>query len=261
MNNLRIILVDDKLAYRNATKVMLNKIGNNEVVGEASNGTEFLNLIETTRADIVFIDIEMPMMNGIEATRAALKKYPELIIIGLSLYDDKNYISQLIEVGARGYLLKLSDNYTVLETILKYPRAEIFFSKEIDLGKITQKSKEKTILVVDDFANTRFIIEFTLQKDGYKVVQAASGEEALMQLENTKFDLIITDLNMPGMDGITLVHKIKSNAAFLTIPIILLTTAQDQASRDLAKAAGITGWINKPFEVGSFLSVIRKILK
>jgi len=174
MNKVKIILVDDKKAYRNATKMLLNKIGNNEIIAEASSGEEFLDIIEKYSPDLVFMDIEMPGMNGIEATRKALQKYPDLLIIGLSLYDDKNYIKELINVGARGYLLKLSDNYAIIETILNHSGAEIFFSKEIDPRKPQKDKTKKSVLVVDDFESTRFIVGFTLQKEGFVVTKAAS---------------------------------------------------------------------------------------
>lgn len=261
MKKIKIILVDDKPAYRKATKLLLNKIGNADVIAEASSGQEFLDIIEEKKADLVFMDIEMPGMNGIEATKLALEKQPDLIVIGLSLYDDKNYISELIDVGARGYLLKLSDNYAIIETILKYPRAEIFFSKEIDPNKAQKQHKNKDVIIIDDFANTRFIVEFTLKKDGYNVEQAENGAEALGKLDGRHFDLIITDLNMPGMDGITLSQKIRKIEEYKHTPILLLTTAHDQAMKNRAKAAGITGWIHKPFETGKFLTYVRKIVK
>jgi len=140
MNKKRIILVDDKPVYRNAVKMLLNKIGDVEIVAEASNGIEFLNLIETCEADIVFMDIEMPEMNGIEATRKALEKKPDLVIIGLSMYEHEKYIDELLAAGAKGYLLKLSDNTSVFKTIFNFPNAEIFFSNEIEI----KRSKEKT---------------------------------------------------------------------------------------------------------------------
>ena len=260
MENVKIILVDDKKVYRNATKLLLKKIGNNEVIAEASNGKEFLYIIDNLDADIVFMDIEMPEINGIEAAKQILQKKPELLVIGLSLYDDQNYIDQLLNVGARGYLLKLSNNYSVIETIIRAPKAEIFFSKEIDPDRPQKKSEEKTILVVDDFEHTRFIVDFTLQKEGYKIVQASSGNEALQKIEVIKFDLIITDFEMPRMNGITLAKKIKQHKGYQDIPILLLTISRNHAIEQQAKDVGITDRIHKPFVMDKFIDTVKRVM-
>ena len=139
----KIVLVDDKSSYRSTTKLLLRKIGGCRVTAEFSSGIEFLENIDTIDADIVFMDIEMPGINGIEATRRALKVCPDLTIIGLSLYDEPAYIEKLIDAGARGYLLKLGDNLSLIETIIKFPNAEIFYSKEIHAhhGKLENTKK------------------------------------------------------------------------------------------------------------------------
>ena len=172
MSKIKVILVDDKLVYRNAIKTLLQKLGDVDIIAEASNGKEFLSLLDTCDPDLVFIDIEMPEMNGIEATKEALKINPALVIIGLSMYDNKKYVSDLIEAGARGYLLKLSDNASIFSQILKNPRAEVFFSKEISPEKNQAENTKKTVLIADDFENTRFVIEFTLKQAGYDVIKA-----------------------------------------------------------------------------------------
>ncbi len=172
MNKIKIILVDDKVVYRNAIKTLLQKLGDVDIIAEASNGAEFLHMLNVCKPDLVFIDIEMPEMNGIEATKAALKINPDLVIIGLSMYDNKKYVNDLIEAGARGYLLKLSDNAHIFRQILKNPKAQIFYSKDISPDKEEEESAQKTILIADDFENTRFVIEFTLKQAGYAVLKA-----------------------------------------------------------------------------------------
>jgi two-component system, chemotaxis family, chemotaxis protein CheY len=261
MNKTKIILVDDKAVYRNAMKTLLNKIGGSEVIGEASSGQEFLYMIERHTPDLVFMDIEMPNLNGIDTTKIALQRKPDLTIIGLSMYNEDSYIDQLLKAGARGYLLKLSDNHNLLQAIIKNPRAEIFFSKEIDMERKTDARNAKKIMIADDFEHTRSIVEFTLTNAGYEVIQAVDGNDAYEKLKKNKVDLIISDYNMPGMNGLELSQKVKQLPEYQSTPILLLTTEVDPQKRTIAKTLGLTGWIQKPFKVDSFLETIAKLLK
>lgn len=131
MSITKVILVDDQRAFRTAVKMQLNAIGGNEVVAEAGSADELLYVLEKYTAQVIFMDIEMPGMSGIEATKLILNKHPEMVVIGWSMYDDTHYIRRLIEAGAQGYLLKLSDNYTLLEEIIRNPYECPFFSKEL----------------------------------------------------------------------------------------------------------------------------------
>ncbi|MBR4441238.1 MAG: response regulator [Bacteroidales bacterium] len=258
MDKIKIILVDDKVVYRNAIKTLLQKLGDIDIIAEVSNGAEFLRLLQFCKPDLVFIDIEMPEMNGIEATKAALKINPSIVIIGLSMYDNKKYVNDLIEAGARGYLLKLSDNAHIFRQILKNPRAQFFYSKDIAPEKDSEASAQKTILIADDFENTRFVIEFTLKQAGYEVLKATDGENALNYFDGRKIDLLVTDLNMPKRNGLELAEAVKQLPEYKNIPILLLTTEINEEKKQLAKQLGITGWIQKPFVIDKFLNQIKK---
>lgn len=260
-NKLKIILVDDKIVYRNAIKTLIQKLDDVDIIAEATNGLEFLKLLEINSPDLVFMDIEMPEMNGIEATREALKKKPDLVIIGLSMYDNQKYVNDLIDAGARGYLLKLSDNATIFRQILKNPRAEIFFSKEISPDKQIEENQTKTILIADDFENTRFVIEFTLKQAGYEVIKAIDGQDAVKYFDGRKIDLLVTDLNMPRMNGLELAEAVKRIDEYKSIPILLLTTEINEEKKQRSKEIGVTGWIQKPFVIDKFLTFIKKALK
>ncbi|MCQ2973602.1 MAG: response regulator [Bacteroidales bacterium] len=261
MGKIKIILVDDKVVYRNAIKTLLQKLGDVDIIAEASNGAEFLKLLGYNNPDLVFIDIEMPEMNGIEATKAALKINPSLVIIGLSMYDNKKYVNDLIEAGARGYLLKLSDNAQIFRQILRNPKAQVFFSKDISPNKEAEDNLKKTILIADDFENTRFVIEFTLKQAGYEVIKATDGLNALNYFDGRKIDLLVTDLNMPKKDGLELAEAVKRIPAYKSIPILLLTTEINEEKKVKAKQIGITGWIQKPFVIDKFLMFIKKALQ
>ncbi len=117
----------------------------------------------------------------------------------------------------------------------------------------------KTILTVDDSSSVRQMVRFTLEKSGYTVLEAVDGEDALEALDGSKVDLVITDLNMPRLDGIGLTKKIRVKPGFKFTPILLLTTESQEAKKNEGKAAGATGWIVKPFKPEQLLAVVKKV--
>lgn len=123
----RVIIVDNEATFRMGLKTVLLNIGDVDVVAEASNGEEFLEIIDLVQADLVFMDIKMPVMDGIEATRKARVKRPDLTIIGFSSYINEDYINKMHDAGANGYLSKSGDNYDLLTKILNNPKSEGFF--------------------------------------------------------------------------------------------------------------------------------------
>lgn len=119
---------------------------------------------------------------------------------------------------------------------------------------------QKKILVVDDSATMLQTISLTLEKEDFDVVTAENGEVALKKLASgTKFNLIITDVNMPKMDGIELTRNIRKMNEYKFIPIIIVTTESEIKKKDEGKKAGATGWIVKPFKPSQMLTVIRKV--
>ena len=106
MENVRIMLVDDHALFRNGLRGLISMREGYCIVGEASNGEDFLKLLPQTRVDVVFMDIAMPRMGGAEATRKALAQQPDLKIICLSMFGEESYYSQMVEAGACGFLLK-----------------------------------------------------------------------------------------------------------------------------------------------------------
>lgn len=117
-----------------------------------------------------------------------------------------------------------------------------------------------TILTVDDTASMRQMISFTLNDAGYDVSEAADGDEALEVARQEKFDAIIADINMPNMDGITLVRELRKLAEYKFTPILMLTTESQDSKRKEAKDAGATGWIVKPFNPEQLLNIVQSVL-
>ena len=120
----------------------------------------------------------------------------------------------------------------------------------------------KTIFLVDDSATILLSVSSILGKAGYAVEKAANAEEALQKFNaGVKVDLLITDLNMPGMNGIELIKKVRSLAAYRFLPILFLTTESQQSRKAEAKAAGASGWIVKPATADDLLNTIKLVLK
>lgn len=118
----------------------------------------------------------------------------------------------------------------------------------------------KNILVVDDSQTMRKLINFALTKADYAPTEAADGEEALFKLRNNRFDMMICDLNMPKMDGIELISKVRSMDEHKFMPIVVLTTELLEEKKQKARAAGATAWIVKPFKDETVLAVVKKVL-
>ncbi len=116
------------------------------------------------------------------------------------------------------------------------------------------------ILTVDDSPTMRRMIEMTVKTGGYDVVEAADGQAALELLKGCSVDLIISDINMPNLNGIELTRALRANPKFAKTPIILLTTESDPEKKAEGKSAGATGWIVKPFKQDQLLAVLAKVL-
>ncbi len=117
-----------------------------------------------------------------------------------------------------------------------------------------------TILAVDDSTSMRQMVTFTLKGAGFDVVEAADGKEALSAAQKNKFDLVLSDVNMPVMDGITLVKELRALPNYKFTPILMLTTESAGNKKSEGKQAGATGWIVKPFNPDQLLSTIKKVL-
>jgi two-component system chemotaxis response regulator CheY len=119
----------------------------------------------------------------------------------------------------------------------------------------------KKILSVDDSPSVRQMVAFTLRKSGYEVGEACDGRDALAKAGQQKFDMIITDLNMPNLDGIQLIAALRSLQNYAFIPILMLTTESQPEKKDAGRKAGATGWIVKPFNGDQLLSVVQKLVR
>jgi len=135
-----IIIVDDHRLFRSGLRYILDASNKYAVIAEASNGLELINLLETTKPQLVIMDINMPKMNGIEATRISLSKYPDLKIIILSMYGEIEYYYTLLDYGIKGFILKDADNEEFFLALNKVLSGETYFSQGLLLNIIHESS-------------------------------------------------------------------------------------------------------------------------
>lgn len=117
------------------------------------------------------------------------------------------------------------------------------------------------ILAVDDSPSMRKMVSFTLTGAGYQVVEAVDGVDAYEKAQAHNFDLVLTDQNMPRLDGLGLTRKLRDHPQFKTTPILILTTESSDLMKQAGRAAGATGWLVKPFDPARLLEVIKKVIK
>jgi two-component system chemotaxis response regulator CheY len=118
-----------------------------------------------------------------------------------------------------------------------------------------------SILAVDDSASMRQMVSFTLKNAGYHVVEAVDGQDALDKSNANDFDLVLTDQNMPRLDGIGLTKKLREHPKFKATPILILTTESSDQMKQAGRAAGATGWLVKPFDPSKLIEVIGKVIR
>lgn len=117
-----------------------------------------------------------------------------------------------------------------------------------------------SILTVDDSVSVRMTTRIALSGAGYKVTEAVDGLDGLNKARGTRFDLVVTDLNMPNMDGLRMIEELRRLPNQVGVPILFLTTESDAALKARAKAAGATGWLTKPFEPDQLVRLVQKVL-
>ena len=118
-----------------------------------------------------------------------------------------------------------------------------------------------TALVVDDSTSMRQMVSFTLKESGFDVIEAGNGVEALQNVDGKSVTVVVTDLNMPEMDGMTLIKELRSKSEYKFTPILMLTTESQDSKKQEGRAAGATGWIVKPFNPEQLMQVIKKVVR
>lgn len=148
----KIIIVDDHFIFRNGLRDLMEEIPSANVIAEASSGEEFIEMLPGLNPDLVFMDIKMPGMNGVETTRKALEMFPDLKILALSMFGEAEYVEEMLQAGAMGYLLKNIGKDELIKAIDNIANDKGYFSDEIlvmvtrQVFNARQKSTEQNIL-------------------------------------------------------------------------------------------------------------------
>ncbi len=155
MDKIRVFLVDDHTLFLNGLKLLLKSMPEFDVVGQASNGREFLNTYKASNPDVVLLDIAMPEMDGIQAARLALEADPELKIVTLSMFGEQEYYSKMLECGVRGFLLKDSDIQEVKTAIHSVAEGGNYFSHQLLRNLILAKKDQENGTADDEHLSER----------------------------------------------------------------------------------------------------------
>jgi len=167
MKNTKILIVDDHEVVRDGLRNILLSLDNISIAGEAGNGEDAIKLYNSVKPDLVIMDISMPGMNGIEATRIIKEKDPDAKILILTMHDNQEYLNQIIRSGAKGFILKNTDKEELLEAVKTVASGENFFSKDI--------SK----LIIDNYIRSAKEQD---KSDGYKEVPLTKREIEILKL-------------------------------------------------------------------------------
>ena len=196
----KVILVDDHKLFRNGIKFILSDLPHVEIVGEASNGLEFLELIKYIKPDLVLMDISMPEMNGVDASIKGLEMYKDLKILILTMFSDEQYYNTFIEIGVRGFILKECDNNelkTAVNTILD---GGTYFSQELllklirkkqspgDIIQLTKREQEVLTLICKGHSNTQISDELHISQ---RTVERHRANLLLKTESNNSISLVI----------------------------------------------------------------------
>ncbi len=167
MRQIKILLVDDHQIIIDGIKSLLDNVENVKVAGEANNGLEAINALKVLTVDIVLMDIDMPKMNGIDATKYIKEKFKDTKVIILSVHCEQAMIKNLVEIGTDGYLLKNSSKEELLDAIYKVANDEKYFSSEVTLSLLNpEKNESKSFKHTIDFTNRELDV-LKLLVDGY----------------------------------------------------------------------------------------------
>lgn len=182
----KIVIVDDHKVLRSGLTLLLNQSEHLEVIGEASNGEDFLKLLPLLKPDVVLMDINMPVMDGVEATRAALKLVPDLKILILSMYSDETYYNIMIDEGVKGFILKETEPEELELAILSVLKDKPYFSQALLLSLIKKKTAAPEITLTKREEEV-----LQLMADGMVSIDIANRMHlSLRTVEKTRSDLL-----------------------------------------------------------------------
>lgn len=243
----KILIVEDSRSFRNILKLLLKSV--DAMVTEASNGKSGLRKAQSEEFDLIISDVDMPVMTGLEMCRALKDdmKTRSIPVILLSSMEKEGDIDKGFEVGASAYLGKSTAERYLLHTIEDVLHRTVF-------------NRDRTVLVVDDSKTILKLVEAELSKAGFQVITALNGKYALGLLKNIKPDIIISDLDMPIMDGFEFRNRIVEIPRLSSIPFIVMSANSDRASMRNMVEKGAAAYLVKPFNMEQLVILTEKLL-
>ncbi len=250
----RLLLVDDSRVNRQRIKPFL-EIEDYEVI-EACNGEEALKIIRNTDIDIIVSDVEMPIIDGVTLCRIIRQqeKLSTPFLLLSSLQSDKAIMGGF-NAGADDYIIK-SDHSDTHKIVLPELLSRI---NRLLIAKKTH-SRPEHILVVDDSSTTRHLLKSALTIQGFKVEMSKDGLSAWEKLNNGNYDLVITDYDMPYVDGLELCSRIRQSKKFSDLPIIIETSKDSKVEQVKIRSMGIQAFITKPFSPDRLIAEVERVL-
>jgi len=246
-NRTNILVVDDSPAIRKSLVKLLEPLNANVV--EAENGSIGLKYALHHNLDVIISDIDMPVMDGIEFCRE-LKNRPEtrgVPVIVVSGFDSEEDVNRGFQAGATDYLSK--DH-----------AKEQLCGKIKEIIKKVNFQRQQVIMVVDDSETIRSVVQNGLETNGYQTIAAENGQQALDLLRNIKPDLILSDIDMPVMNGFKFREIVQSDDAFSSIPFVVMSANSDRAYMKRMLKYGASAYICKPFNVDQLVIMVEKTL-
>lgn len=242
----RILVVDDSSTVRTVLRRELEQMG--AIVSEACDGYQGFETANSGEFDLIITDVEMPRMNGYALCERLKNQCKDSTpILMLSSRDQEEDIERGFKVGAAGYLSKFSAKRELSERI-----QEILDTRSLLKGR--------TILVVDDSSSTRNVIQKALRKAGFDVIPAENGKRALEILKQTRPDMILSDLNMPELDGLGLCRNVHADEDLRQIPFIIMSSDGDRATMRRSLQFGAVAYLVKPFNVEQLVVTAERFL-
>jgi response regulator RpfG family c-di-GMP phosphodiesterase len=247
MAPLRILIIDDSSSTRKGLKELLSPL--KAEITEAANGYDGLSIALDAHIDLVITDIDMPQMNGIELCQA-LKHHPDtrgIPVIMVSAFDSDHDIDLGFQAGAAAYLSKRDARTYLFDTIEKVLSKSTFQRKQL-------------IMVVEDSRPVSRLVEEGLAQSGFQVITAKHGKEALEFLTSKRPDLILSDLDMPEMNGFQLCEALHADQKLCSIPFVVMSTMSGRGQMKRIIQQGAAGYIVKPFNIDELVILLERLL-
>ncbi|MBN1626720.1 MAG: response regulator [Deltaproteobacteria bacterium] len=247
MESPSVLIVDDSSFIRSQITRVLEQMG--AVVTQAEHGESAINITKSKQFDLVITDIEMPVMDGFQLC-SRLKEDPHTRttpVIILSSLDSDRDVDKGFQAGAAAYVSKAEAKNLLMETVQNVLNKSVFH-------------RDQLILVVDDSDIIRSLAKAELEKAGFQVLTALTGKHALKLIKNHRPDLILSDINMPEMDGIEFCKALKKDPGLSAIPIIFMSTNDDRSIMRRMLHLGASAYLVKPFNLEQMVITVEKLL-